>query len=365
MIEIKKLKCLYNGKIVGYLIENKSGKIIFEYDDDWVKNGFSISPFSLPLSKKKFVATKDTLGGLFGVFFDSLPDGWGELLTRRMLSQKGINYDRISPLTKLSLIGADGLGALTYVPSYYVKNDDKNCNLDFLAVEVSKILNSKECESLDTVFRYGGSSGGARPKAHILINGEEWIVKFPTHFDPDNVGELEYKANLIAKECGIDVAEFKLFNSDICSGYFGSKRFDRNENIKVHMISLSSLLETSHRIPNLDYIHYLKVIQKICVNQEDMYEGYRRMCFNVLYKNKDDHGKNFSFIYDEKINGYKLSPAYDITSLPNKHEHEMTVNANGNPDIEDLLNVGKIMNLKHEWCLDIIHKVQEIIKKYS
>ena len=363
MIKVSKLTCMYNNRIVGYLIEMKNGKVSFQYDDEWIKTGFSISPLSLPLSKVIYTPTKDTLDGLFGVFCDSLPDGWGELLLRRMLAKKGINLDRLSPLTRLSIIGNNGLGALTYVPCQYEVGEKSDYDLDMLATEANKILNSEETKSLDELYYFGGSSGGARPKAHIVLNEEEWIVKFPSHIDPKNIGELEYKANEIANKCGVKTAEFTLFNSSLNSGYFGSKRFDRNNGKRIHMLSLSSLLETSHRIPNLDYVHLFKVIQKICINQNDMYEAYRRMCFNVFYKNKDDHGKNFSFIYSEEENGYRLSPAYDLTSLPNKFEHEMTVCGNGNPNISDLLQVAKMFNLKMEYCKSIINEIKQIIEK--
>lgn len=364
-MEVKRLKCLYNGKVVGHLVENKSGKIMFQYDETWLKDGFSISPISLPLKKGIYICSKDLLNGLYGVFFDSLPDGWGELVTRRALAKNGINYDKLSPLTKLSLVGTDGLGGLVYVPTKYQATENVNFDLDYLAVEMKKVLDSKETESLDQIYYYGGSSGGARPKAHIRVYDEEWIVKFPTHREPDNMGELEYKANMIAKECGIKVVEYDLFKSNICSGYYGSKRFDRIGSKRIHTISLSSLLETSHRIPNLDYIHLFKVIHKICRNQEDLYEAYRRMCFNVFYQNKDDHGKNFSFIYDESIKSYTLSPAYDITKLPNKFEHEMTVNSNGNPTEDDLLAVCDIMNLQKDICKKIISHIKDVIRKYK
>ena len=361
MIKVNKLKCIYNDKIVGYLIESKSGKVSFQYDDEWLENGFSISPFSLPLSKEIYTASKDTLGGLFGVFWDSLPDGWGELLLRRKMAKNGINFDKVSILTRLSLVGKNGLGAINYIPTQFETNEFVNYDLDSLALEADKILNSEESKSLDELYYLGGSSGGARPKAHIIVNNEEWIVKFPSHIDPKNIGELEYKTNILAQKCGIKTAEVKLFESKINSGFFGCKRFDRKDNKRIHMISLSSLLETSHRIPNLDYIHLFKVIQKICVNQDDMYEAFRRMCFNVFYKNKDDHGKNFSFIYNEEKMGYELSLAYDLTSLPNKFEHEMTVNGNGNPSEKDLIYIAKMFNLRLDISKQIIDNIKKIL----
>ena len=360
--KVKKLNVKYNDRIVGYLAELEDEKIAFQYDDEWLKSGFSISPFSLPVSNRIFINEKDNFGGLYGVFNDSLPDGWGELLVRRMLSKNGINPDTVSPLTKLSLISGNGLGGLTYEPSQMEEEDNSKFNLDILATEAQKVLNdSAEEINLDEIFRLGGSSGGARPKAHIKIDGEEWIVKFPCHYDPADIGEREFKANSVAQKCGIELSEFRLFNSEICSGYFGSKRFDRVGERRLHMISLSSLLETSHRIPNLDYCHLFQVIQRISGVKEDLYEAYRRMCFNVFYKNKDDHGKNFAFIYDEQIKDYRLSPAYDLTPMPNKFEHEMTVNGAGNPTETDLIDIAKIFKLSMQRCKKIISDTKEII----
>ena len=356
---IKKLIVKYNEATVGYLAE-LDGNIGFQYDDDWLGGGFTISPFSLPLERKVFVNKKDTFNGLYGVFADSLPDGWGELLVRRMLSKKGINPDRLSPLTKLSLISGQGLGGLTYEPSQSETDDNTLIELDEIAREVKQILNDKTDNiNLDTIYKLGGSSGGARPKAHIKINGEDWIVKFPCHYDPQDIGKKEYKANMLAKECGLNVNECKLFDSDICLGYFGAKRFDRNRDGRVHMISLSSILETTHRIPNLDYIHLLQVVQRICFDQSDMYEVFGRMCFNVIYGNKDDHGKNFAFLYDEDKRGYKLSPFYDITQTKEKFEHEMTVNGVGNPTENDVFEIAKIMKLSMQKCKLAIEKMKE------
>ena len=359
---IKKLNVMYNDKLVGYLLETNDGRIAFQYDDEWIKHGFSISPFSLPLTNKVFINTKQTFDGLYGVFNDSLPDGWGELLVRRMLVKKGINPDSLSPIQKLTIISNNALGALTYEPNNPIENETiVDINLDEIAKEANAILNHDNTNNLDQIYMLGGSSGGARPKAHITIDNEEWIVKFPCYMDSKNIGKQEYTANKLAKKCGINVNDFKLFPSKICSGYFGVKRFDRKDNKRVHMISLSALLETTHRIPNLDYSHLFQVIQSICPDKGDIYEAYRRMCFNVFYNNRDDHGKNFSFIYDENIKGYRLSPAYDITSTPNKFEHEMTVNGNGLPKEKDLLDIAYKFKLSLSTCKSIISKIKSVI----
>lgn len=361
--EIKKLIVKYNNRTVGYLVELKNNKIAFQYDDEWLNNGFSISPFSLPLKNNIFVSSHpEKFDGLFGVFWDSLPDGWSELLTRRMLSKYGINYDNLSPLQKLSFLSKNGLGALEYEPNKSQQIDNNDYNLDRISKEIEKVLNDTNYTDLDNLFNLGGSSGGARPKVHITYDSEEWIVKFPCRMDSKNIGEEEYKANKLAEECKINVNEYKLFDSKLYNGFFGAKRFDRTNNKKIHMISLAAILETTHKIPNLDYGHLFQVIQNICANKDDMYEAFKRMCFNVFYKNKDDHSKNFSFLYDESDNGYKLSPAYDLTYLPHKLEHEMTVNGNGNPTEKDLLEIAKTFKLSLKRCKDIIDDIKDILK---
>jgi len=362
-IKITKLTVKYNGRTVGHLAERKDGRIIFQYTAEWIAGGFSISPFSLPLSNQVYSNPKNTFGGLYGVFADSLPDGWGELLVSRMLAKKGINYDRLPALTRLTLISGNGLGALTYEPCQVEKTKDGQVDLDKIAVEAARVLDDSENSDdfdFDAVYRLGGSSGGARPKAHIKDGREFWIVKFHCTQDPENIGQQEYTANTLARDCGIEVNEFKLFPSKLCAGYFGAKRFDIDGNKKrVHMVSLSSLLETTHRIPNLDYMHFFQVIQQISARQGDLIEAFRRMCFNVAFGNRDDHGKNFSFIYDEKIKGYRLSPAYDTTSTPHKGEHEMTVNGSGIPTEADLLEVAKSFKLSAEKCAEIIATIKE------
>ncbi len=359
----KKLEVRYRDDVVGYLIELGREKFAFQYDNMWIEKGFSISPLFLPLSDKVYVSESPYFQGLYGVFSDSLPDGWGELLLNKMLNHEGYNPSKVSPLTKLSLINATGLGGLTYFPCQCEDNSESHFDLDKIALKVEKILVEEGIVSdYDEVYKLGGSSGGARPKVHIKLNDESFIVKFPSSFDPKNIGEKEYKANFVARECGINVPDFLLLPSKICSGYFATKRFDRENNKRVHTISLSSILETTHRIPNLDYKHLFQVINAICGEKnKNRNEAFLRMCFNVLYKNKDDHGKNFSFIYNEEINGYELSPAYDLTPVPSKSEHEMTVNGKGNPTEQDILDLANMMNLKMDYCKSALKKVKDVI----
>lgn len=355
---IKELRVVLNNDIVGYL-KQQDEQILFQYDIDWQHHGFSISPFSLPLDNNIHICKNDNFEGVFGVFYDSLPDGWGRLLIHKQMQKNGINYERLPILTKLSLIGNKGLGGLQYIPSQYDDRYEIDFDLDSIASIATNVYLDLS-DDLDKIYDMAGSSGGARPKANILINNEEWIVKFPCSFEDKNSGLEESKANELAMKCGINTNEFKLFDSKICDGYFGSKRFDRRGKERLHFISLSSILETSHLIPNLDYLHLFQVVNKICVDKQDSLEAFRRMCFNVLYSNKDDHGKNFGFIYD---NGYHLSPFYDITKTQNKLEHEMTLQGNGNPNKNDLLYFVRNSKFNNTQYLDVLENIDRIINR--
>lgn len=360
---ITKIVVKHNKKTVGYLAELSETAIAFQYDSGWLEEGFSLSPFSLPLNNKVFYNSKPIFNGLFGVFHDSMPDGWGEILLRRFLAKKGYDYDQLSPIIKLTLIGENGLGGLIYEPSQSTNTTCEEYDLDTLALDIETVLSESGAEiDLDLLFRLGGSSGGARPKVHLQINSEHWIVKFPCVIDKPSIGIEEYNANILAKKCGINANSCRLFPSNIYpSGLFGAQRFDRKGEQRTHVISLSAILETSHRIPNLDYIHLFQVIDKISIDKGDSLEAFRRMCFNVFYGNKDDHGKNISFFYDEDLKGYRLSPAYDITRTPYKREHEMTVFGNGIPNEKDILAVAKYLKLPLKACKDIMDKTKAIL----
>ena len=364
MDKYKYLKVFYNDILVGTLAKTPERVVAFEYDLDWLNNGFSISPFSLPLIKKVFIPKYEPFDGLFGVFNDSLPDGWGRLLVDRLFLKNKINPTEIDNLNRLAVVQESGMGALTYKPEHRFQTENDVSNLDILAQECSKILESQNSDNLDELFQLGGSSGGARPKILTSIDNEDWIIKFPSSTDPKNIGEKEYQYSLCAKNCGINMTETKLFPSEICSGYFGIKRFDRQCNKKVHMISVSGLLETSHRLPNLDYNLLMKLTLELTRNYEDIEQLFRLMCFNVFAHNRDDHSKNFSFLYDDNKKEWHLSPAYDLTySFSFNGEHATTINGEGkNPNLDDILAVAKNIGLNEKSAKNIALDIQEKCK---
>ena len=359
------LQVLYDGKVVGNLALMAGRKIAFEYSEEWLETGFSISPFSLPLKEQVFIPTKEYFGGLFGVFGDSLPDGWGNLLLNRMLRKKGMKPEEMTMLNRLAIVGQYGMGALTYRPEEHFSFEPQGYDLDDLALQCQKILNTEYSEKLDELYLLGGTSGGARPKIMTEIDGENWIIKFPAHVDKKDVGKMEYDYSLCAKACGIVMSETRLFSSDICPGYFGTKRFDRriekNEIKRAHMLTAAALLELDFNQPSLDY-HELMKLTKILTRDctEDVENMYRRMCFNVFAHNRDDHSKNFTYIYNEKDDMWRLSPAYDLTySNTYYSEHTTTVDGNGkNPGKKELVAVGVQAGMKKTYCERVAEEIR-------
>ena len=359
-------------RLVGTLALYKNTLAAFSYCDEWLASGFSISPFSLPLEKRVFIPEWEPFGGLYGIFNDSLPDGWGRLLVDRMLMRNGISPDELSVLDRLAIVGSNGMGALTYEPESFISDTSVlPVDYDDISAECERILNSElsdaDKSNLDAIFAAGGSSGGARPKVFACINEEDWIVKFPSSLDSKEIGRQEYEYNLCAQKCALVVNDFKLLPSKKCPGYFATKRFDREYlgKKKVLMASASALLETSHRIPNLDYNTLLLLNLKLTKNNAEAEKLFRLMCFNVFSHNRDDHSKNFSWLYNENENQWQLSPAYDLTySNSIGGEHATTIDGEGkNPSVENILSVAHKNGIKLSRAKEIINEVQSTVNK--
>ena len=248
-------------------------------------------------------------------------------------------------------------------------------DLDELAEQCRRILNTEYSDKLDELFYLGGSSGGARPKVLTEIDGTDWIIKFPAHVDSKDAGKMEYDYSVCAKACGILMPETKLFLSKNCKGYFGVTRFDRTDEDgkkkKRHMLTAAALLELDYTQPSLDYNSLMKLTKILTGNNTSDMEGmFRIMSFNVFAHNRDDHSKNFSFLYDEDENQWHLSPAYDLTYSSTYYgEHTTTVDGNGkNPGEKELLSVGRKAGMKEADCMKIIHRIRgcvnEMLEEY-
>lgn len=370
MKQNKALQVLFDNRVVGTLALAANHKVVFQYDDSWLEQGFSISPFSLPLENQVFVPTKDYFDGLFGVFADSLPDHWGRLLLKRLLLAHEQNPDKLTVIDRLAIVGKSGMGALTYYPEQSFSEENDNTDLDELAFQCQKILHTEYSDKLDELYRLGGTSGGARPKIMTTINDEDWIIKFSAHVDGENAGKMEYDYSCCARKCGITMSETKLFPSEVCEGYFGIKRFDRISDIsgtkRVHMLTAAALLELDFEQPSLDY-HSLMKLTKIITrdNKDDVENMFRRMCFNVFAHNRDDHSKNFTYLYEADEDKWHLSPAYDLTYSNTYYgEHTTSVDGNGrNPGRKELLAVGTGAGMKKTRCEEIIDEIEKKVKE--
>jgi len=357
-------------------------KIYFEYAPGFLGLGLQLSPFKLPLQPGVLVCEDWIFEGLFGVFNDSLPDGWGKLLLDRKLMGIGINPNSLTPLDRLRYVGTRGMGALRYEPEFSeTLPEEKLIDLDVLADECFQFQINDQDQFIDDLILLNGSSAGARPKILVSIDPKtnqfqmtdnnpmhshhDWIVKFRSSVDPQDIGSIEFAYHLMAKEAGLVLPEAKLFKSRTCPGYFGVKRFDRTKISFLHMHTLGGLLHADHRIPSLDYEAVLKATYILTKNAKENEKQFRNCVFNVFACNRDDHAKNFSFLMDE--NGvWSVSPAYDLTfSTGPSGEHCTTIMGNGrNPGTSDLLKLAAIGKINEHKALDIIHQVKEAVSKW-
>lgn len=358
---ISSLDVYYQAQKVGRLALAPDRRCVFEYEPEWVRNGFSISPFYLPLKSGVFTARSEPFEGLFGVFNDSLPDGWGRLLTDRWLKHKGHIPAVLTVIDRLSLVGNHGMGALSYHPTQADLRPLETAHQPgYYASEVAKILQTDATAALDEIFDKAGSSGGARPKVLLNIDGVDWLIKFRASVDPEEVGLIEYQHAQMAVGCGIEMPETRLFDGK----YFGVQRFDRVAGTRIHMHTAAGLLYASHRLPSLDYTDLLKATMALTKDINEVEKMFKRMVFNVAIGNKDDHAKNFSFLYH--VDAWKLSPAYDL--LPSSgfnHHHTTTINGKGKPEIKDCLEVAKLTSIPVKTAERIIDQVEAGIKIYK
>lgn len=354
MKSVNKLTVTYHESRVGTLSMTHDNRICaFQYDKEWLANGFSISPLDLPLKPNLFIAKPQPFWGNFGIFEDSLPDGYGRYLLNRMLKKQGINDGLLTPLQRLSIVGTSGMGALCYIPETYIGENKALPELNELQQMALDILSEKSDKDEDILYFNSGNSGGCRPKCLYHDAEGAWLVKFRHTYDPEDMGAMEYRYNEAARQCGIDVPDFKLINGK----YFATKRFDIEDGRRLHIATAGALLNESIAQPKLDYKTLLHLTGYLTQDTKQVDEMFRRMAFNVLTDNKDDHAKNFSFICREGI--WSLAPAYDLTLCSNGYngEHATSVNNNGRPTVEDMINVGESIRIPREKGMDMIHSI--------
>jgi serine/threonine-protein kinase HipA len=357
----------------------KDRQILFEYDASFLASGIEISPIKVPLRPGVSIADTAIFDGLFGVFNDSLPDGWGRLLLDRTVEKYGVHRGQLNPLDRLAYVGRHGMGALSYEPELSQQTaDDARLALDKLAEESVVVLAGENEEVFEDLLRLNGSSSGARPKivAQVstdkkrIIHGQQefepgfahWMIKFPSSQDARDSGAIEYAYSLMADDAGVEMPETHLFRTKR-NKYFGTKRFDRAGDARIHMHSLGGLIHADHRTPSLDYDMVLRVTLALTRNVQEAEKVYSLACFNVLAHNRDDHVKNFSFLIDAR-NEWIFAPAYDLTfSYGPGGEQSMLVMGEGrNPGAAQLQALGKQHGIKS--APEILAKVKAAVANW-
>lgn len=389
---------IYGAKI-GTLLMYQD-RIYFEYDKVFITKGIEISPLKLNTKHIEIPYTnKDNIEvykGMPGVFFDSLPDKHGMPFIYRYFERKGFSVNDVTLLHKLTFIADRGLGAIVYKPKEHQKTAqiEDIISAKTLHEDMRKVLEKdQQSYSIDMLMNIIDSAspvGGARPKMLISYNKEtkqikhnnttldygyrRAIIKFDEVYpDEDlidrsiNLTKLEYIYMCMAGECGIDTSIVHLHEED-GQNHLVIERFDRDaQDNKVHICSASGLMHKDISVANvMSYEELFAFTNKICNKQSDVKELYRRMIFNALSFNVDDHAKNFEFIMN-RDGDWSLSPAFDITySRGAVRAHITSINGkNENFYIEDFLSIAQKNLISEKEALEIIETISEKLLEFG
>lgn len=347
----------------------------FEYDEQFLSSNLLLSPFRLPLRGGVHESPLEPFGGLFGLFDDSLPDGWGRLLQDRRATSLGLSPPSLTPLDRLAVVGRTGLGALAYEPDLRDgAAAGRALDLDELAGESERVLQGGADEVLPELLRLGGSPQGARPKVLVWLRPSDGhvacgldapsadhrrvLVKFRARSDTTEVGAVEYAYHQLARRAGLDVPEAWLVQSRRGGGWFAVERFDRTAGgAHRHVHTLCGLLHADHRLPSLDYVAAHAVVHRLTGDQRAVEQLFRRMVFNVVAHNRDDHTKHVSLTMQED-GRWQLAPAYDLTwSDGPGGEHSMAVAGEGEPGLAAVLEVAKAAGIPARRARSVVEEV--------
>ncbi len=384
-------------EMVGTVMEFENGRIGFSYDSEYIQNGgLAISPKFLPIESRTFefpdLQRQEAFMGLPGVLADSLPDTFGNLIIKKYFEERGELEKSMSPVQCLLYVGNRAMGALEYAPHLQRKSleEEQALEIQSLVESARRLIEGETGEAVHEIMRVGGSAGGARPKALILWDreknkvrsgfakyrsGEEhWMIKFDgvnSASERDNKAKpfnrIEYTYALLAKQLGLDMEEVS-YLEDGELFHFMTRRFDRQQMTKHLMHSLAGMTHVDYNLPGAySYEAWLRQIQELLLGYPTMEQAYRRMIFNVVGRNQDDHVKNISFLMKNKTSGWELAPAYDLTYSAGTgytRQHQMTVASRGDDFTRDeLITVGKKFDIHHPAI--IIDATVEAFSKWS
>ncbi len=322
-----------------------NGRAQLEWSPEIVASKRPIAPALYALDPGLHEARTRDFDGLHGFLADSLPEGWGALVMKRRLAKLDGRWDDLSGADRLALVGHQGRGALVYEPATTPAKEVQTLDLDELAAGARSILLGDEARLADTFATLAGASGGARPKVHIgfspdgqvcLAEGElapgfeSWIVKFRALADPVDIGPVEEAYARMARAAGIFMAPSRILPAKDGPGYFATRRFDRPEpGRRLHMVSLAGAIEAPPHVPSIDYDGFLRSVHGITRHAGDLDQAFRRMLFNILAYNRDDHTRQHAFLLDAN-DQWHLAPAYDLTcSSGPGGEHYLAIEVEG------------------------------------
>lgn len=364
---------------VGTLAEH-GRDIHFEFSPSFLESPLPISPFMLKVTGGIQRPPDNELGGLFGVFADSLPDGWGLLLMDRVFREVGNSSP--SMLDRLSYVGEAGIGALIYQPTLeYNSGLRKALDLRDISRQAERIIAGSPEEVLPELAIAGGSAGGARPK--VLVNldsqtqqmslphgriprGEEgWLIKFRSQGDFRDSGLVEYAYAKMAGQAGVNMSETRLFEAGD-EVFFGTRRFDQVPGQRFHVHTLGGLLQASHRLAQVDYETYLRVVRALTQDYQALLEAYRQAMFNYFSYNRDDHVKNFSFIMNS-TGEWKIAPAYDLmfsTGINGWHSMDFG-SGTQHPTLQHLFTLAEKVGIDMGDAKEIIERVRDATHSWT
>lgn len=363
---------------VGQLVEHR-GRVGFEYAPAFIAAGRSISPLKLHLQPD--LVWGPGPGRLHGVFDDALPDGWGMLLMERHFRRSGLDIISIGALDRLAYLGDRTMGALTFFPPAEDRPaQGADIDLQRLADAAEQVLEGASSELLPQLQYAGGTPGGARPKVLVALRGdhmragaelppegyESWLIKFTGRHEAADTGAVEHVYANLARRAGIRVPETRLFVTAAGQRFFGVRRFDRLGATRLHVHTLAGLLNADFRTPNLDYDYFLRVTSQLTRSHVDVCEAFRRMLFNVLAHNSDDHGKNTSYMMN-RAGEWSLAPAYDLTFSPGPGgHHTMAVRGESAcPTWGDMLALAGPAGIDERAAAAILEQVREAVHTWA
>ena len=334
---VRRIEVSLWGQHVGTIVPAPERDVYaFKYDRKFVRSGIEIAPLMMPLRDEPYVfgdLPRSEYEGLPPVFADSLPDGFGSGLIDRWMQEKGFSRSEISPLDRLAYVGRRGMGALTYEPDRGPGGRPTSLDMRRLVEEARSAVNGNLSgltgnEALRTILRIGSTAGGAQAKALVGWNRttdeflfgdrdlpegfEHWIIKFSPKEYPWR-GECEYGVYTKAKAAGIPMSDSVLYELDGMK-HFMTRRFDREGNVRHHLSTLSAMAHFPMSVPMefRSYGQLLSTVDVLGLGYEAKEMAFRRIAFNVLMDECDDHTKNFSFLMREN-GAWELAPAYDQT----------------------------------------------------